>query len=270
MIRIICALRCEAESLINYYRMRCVTKSKIYNCYTSPDADITVTISGIGKDKAAAATYYTSEYFHALKSDAWLNIGIAGHKSLEIGRAVLAHKVIDMTSDARWYPQVIFDVPCLTFPLKTLDKPSCDYEEFLFDMEAAGFYKSASCISTCELIHVLKIISDNQDQPARRTDKTVVSDLVANQMNTVNSIIDSLQELSRELAAINLPSSEYITCLERWHFSQYERTVLQKLLKRWQVLFPGVPVLEHTKSIPNGRNFIRYLQVQLQNASIQY
>lgn len=270
MIHLICALICEAEPLVAYYRLKQHTESTLFKTYSNPDAGITLTVSRPGKINAAAATSYTHEYFHAWKSDAWLNIGIAGHQSLDIGQAVLAHQVIDMQSDETWYPQFVFSMPCPSRALKTLEKPSSNYEDCLFDMEAAGFFAIASRVATCELIHVLKVISDNRSQPAGNPDKTMVSELITNRIDTIYSTIESLQQLSRELAAVYSLPKEYFTCLERWHFTWYERRTLHNLLIRWQVLFPGISVLKDIDNISNSHHFIQMLQEKLNNASILY
>lgn len=270
MVHLICALNCEAEPLRAYYRLKQGTESGLFKTYSNPDARITLTVSGTGKINAAAATSYTHEYYHALKSDAWLNIGIAGHQSLDIGQAVLAHKIIDISSNTTWYPQIIFSTPCPSSTLKTLDKPSSEYEEHLFDMEAAGFFAIASRVTTCEIVHVLKIISDNKSYPASKLDKAVVLGLIANQIDTIDSIIDSLQQLSRELAAVFSPPREYHACLEHWHFTWYERRTLHYLLIRWQVLFPGTSILKRIGNISDGRQFIQLVQEKLDNTPILY
>jgi adenosylhomocysteine nucleosidase len=250
--------------------MKYIADSAMFRTYSNPDTGISLTVSGPGKINAAAATSYTHEYLNALENDVWLNIGTAGHRSLDVGQIVLAHQIIDVASDTTWYPQIIFTTSCPSRTLKTLDKPSCEYEDYLFDMEAAGFFATASRVATCELVQVLKVISDNQIRPAGKPDKAMVSELITSQLNTIDSIIDSLQQLSRELANQNLPPPEYHTCLERWHFTQYERTTLYNLLKRWQVIFPDSPVIEQMDNIPNSRQFIQLLQERLNNASILY
>lgn len=271
MVHLICALNCEALPLIAFYRMKHITNSAIFRSYSNPDTGITLTISGPGKINAAAAASYSHAYFNALDSDTWLNIGTAGHRSLDIGQAVLAHQIIDVSSDRTWYPQIVFTPACPTHTLKTLDNPSCEYEECLFDMEAAGFFAIASRFATCELVHVLKVISDNKSQPAGKPDKTRISGLIANQIETIINCIDSLQQLSHDLEKVNIPPHEYYACLKRWHFTQYERNTLYNLLMRWQVLFPDSPALEnHKDNITSSQQFIQSLQERLKKVSILY
>ena len=137
-------------------------------------------------------------------------------------------------------------------------------------MEAAGFFAIACRVATCELVHVLKVISDNRSQPVGNPDKAMVSELITNRIETIYSIIESLQQLSRELAAIYSLPKEYFACLERWHFTWYERKTLQNLLIRWQALFPGKPVLEYMDKASNSHHFIQMLQEKLNNTAVLY
>ena len=44
----------------------------------------------------------------------------------------------------------------------TFSKPNYNYSKRLYDMEASGFFLAANKFSTKELIHSLKIVSDNE------------------------------------------------------------------------------------------------------------
>lgn len=271
MIHLVCALHCEAKPLLARYRLKQDAGSELFRIYSNPDTGITLTVSGPGKIYAAAATGYTHGYLNSPSSDAWLNVGTAGHASLDIGTTVLVHKIMDVAADSTWYPQIVFPTSCASLALKTLDKPSSEYEKNLFDMEAAGFFAIASRISTCELVHVLKVISDNKSQPAvKKPDKSAISLLIENQTDAIDEIIKSLQQLSYELATVNSGPAEYFTCLDHWHFTWSERRNLQNLLRRWQVLCPDIPVLRQTGNITCAQQLLRMLEERLNRATIHY
>ncbi|MCH8163718.1 MAG: hypothetical protein IIA99_06485, partial [Proteobacteria bacterium] len=125
-----------------------------------------MTISGIGKIYAAAATAFTHAFLQTSKQDIWLNVGIAGHKDLEIGEVMIAHKIIEQSTQQSWYPQILYPPPCQSTEVLSCDHPASDYTDTVFsgavfEMEAAGFYATACRFATSELIHVVKIISDN-------------------------------------------------------------------------------------------------------------
>jgi nucleoside phosphorylase len=270
MIHLICALPCEARPLIDCHDLRHVPRADLFQCYVRRDGGMSLTISGPGKTHAAAAVSYTHTLFNSLPSDAWLNIGIAGHRSLDIATAVLAHRIEDVGSGQCWYPQRVFKSPCPTLNLRTLDRPSTDYDEDVMDMEAAGFYSMASRCGIADLIHVLKIISDNAAQPAGMLDARFFTGLIENGLTCINNVIVSLQSLSAELVAVQQPSPLFNDCLERWHFTEYERNVLQRLLQRWHLLCPDRHPLTDNTQLRKGKDLILYLEKELGRVVISF
>ncbi len=202
MIHLICALKCEAKPLIQHYGLKHLDNAEDYLIYLNKEANISLTITGPGKINAATGVSYVHSLFDCRRSDAWLNIGIAGHQSISAGQAVLAHSIKDISNNKVWYPQIVFEPPCETAELMTIDKPSSDYEDKVFDMEAAGFYAAASRFSTCELIHALKIISDNADQQIEDISASTVEGLITEQLDTTDQLLKELLALSSELEAI--------------------------------------------------------------------
>lgn len=263
MLHFVCALKCEARPLIEHYRLRHIADADVFPCYSSPDNGLTLTISGPGKLNAAAATAYTHGWFNCRKTDVWLNIGIAGHRSADIGQPLLAHRIVDNGSGQTWYPQIIFTPPCSTAPLKTLDRPSTVYEETLFDMEAAGFYATASRFGTSELLQVLKVVSDNAGFPAVKPDEKFFSALIENQLPVVDRIVRIIISLSAELEVPHQIPPYYDDCLQRWHFSRYQQHVLMSLLKRWQILQPDADPIADSAEIKQGREFLTALAQRL-------
>ena len=75
MIHFICALMCEARSLIAHYQLKYSADSKSFPLYISPDKQISLTISGVGKINAAAATAFTHAFLQSEKHHIWLNVG---------------------------------------------------------------------------------------------------------------------------------------------------------------------------------------------------
>ena len=270
MIHLLCALPCEARPLLDCHDLRHVPQADIFKCYASRDGGISLTISNPDKINAAAAVCYTYTFFNSLPGDAWLNIGTAGHHSLALGVPALAHSIEDAGSGLRWYPQFVAEPPCRTLHLKTLDRPSTEYEESMVDMEAAGFYATASRFGTAELIYVLKIISDNAAHPAGKPDAEVISGFIQEQLPCINNIIESLRALSAELATIQQPPPAYSDCVARWHFTEYERNVLLRLLQRWQLLCPDRHPLADSSRIKKGKELNQYLEKELNRVTISF
>ena len=96
---------------------------------------------GIGKIAAATAVGFLAQLANAQRSDAWLNIGIAGSGSFELGALVIAHKIIDEGAKKNWYPSQLFQGPrlqlCPSTIVRTVDTPLEDYPpEGVVEMEA--------------------------------------------------------------------------------------------------------------------------------------
>jgi nucleoside phosphorylase len=270
MIHFICALKCEARSLIAHYRLKHSTDSDSFPLYISPDKQISLTISGVGKINAAAATAFTHAFLHTEKQDIWLNVGIAGHRELEIGEITLGHKIIDQANHYAWYPQIIFSPPCPSVEIISCDKPATDYTDALFEMEAAGFYATACRFATSELIHVIKIISDNQQQPAEKMSESFVAGLVEDKLAIIDQIIDSLGVLAKDLHSPNETPDYYDQIIEQWRFTHAEKSILKSCLNRWQVLCPGKNPMEEIDTSVHGKEVIYQITHKLDAYPIRF
>ncbi len=270
MIHFICALKCEARSLIAHYRLKHCTDSESFPLYISPDKQMSLMISGVGKINAAAATAFTHAFLHTEKQDVWLNVGIAGHKALEIGEITLAHKIIDQANQCIWYPQIIFSPPCQSVEILSCDKPVTDYTDTLFEMEAAGFYATACRFASSELIHVIKIISDNQQQPAEKMSESFVAELVKEKLTVIDQIAESLSSLANHLDNSNGTPDYYEQIIEQWRFTYAEKTILKSCLNRWHILCPNEnPMKEIDKSL-HGKEVIYQITNKLDAYPIRF
>jgi nucleoside phosphorylase len=202
MIHIICALKCEARPLIQHYNLRHNGNTELFNSYLSIENDLTLTITGSGMANAAAGTCFVHDHFNTSNTDVWLNIGVAGHQSIDIGQAVLARRIQKTGTGQVWSPQIDFELPCQTADLLTLEKPCKGYTDTMYDMEAAGFFRAASLYATNELIHSLKIISDNTTQSAQGLSASYVEGLICNRIEIVDLLLNELRTLSSKLKAI--------------------------------------------------------------------
>ena len=81
-----------------------------------------------------------------------------------------------------------------TLPLLTVAQPMDEYPDTaMIDMEASGFFRSASSITAMERIHCLKIISDNLLNPARNIGKQSVIDLVTENIHVIEQLLEQLR-----------------------------------------------------------------------------
>lgn len=275
MIHIICALKCEAKPLIAYYHLKHSDNSSSFPLYIGQDKEMSLTISGVGKINAAAATAFTHVFLNARRQDVWLNIGVAGHKYLDIGEIRLGHKITDQANHHIWYPQIVCALPCQSQEVLSCDQLITDYESNIlsgpvFEMETAGFYAIASRFASSELTHVIKVISDNQRQPTTKITESFINDLLESNLIIVNQILESLALLAKDLESPDILPKYYEHMIEQWRFTQAERNRLKSCLNRWHILCPDkLPMKEFDESLP-GKSVLEQITNKLDSLPIRF
>lgn len=253
------ALHCEAKPLIRQYGLKKLQQPHPFAIYG--DKELVLTVSGVGKAAMAGAVAYTMALFRP-KLPLLLNIGIAGHQDIPSGNLLLADKIVDADDvDKRFYPHLIGRFSCPTRPLCTVSRPDFEYrDDYLYDMEGVAFYEMAVKFSSGELIHCLKIISDNRHEAATHVNARQVTTWVCSKTQEMVLIINRLEQLRRELSEQEPPL--YRSLLERYRFSVSNRIRLKVLLNRWEVVSGNEP-LEIEKSFLNGKQFMNWLEAKI-------
>jgi hypothetical protein len=176
-----------------------------------------LTVSGPGKTAAAAAATHLFAASGGERDGVWVNVGMAGHGDLDIGRGVLAHKVIDEGSGRCWYPPLTLETPCPSATVLTVERLEEDYEgDRLYDTEAAGFFAAASRFATSELVHAFKVVIDN---PAAtlgdRFSPDVMEDLVASKLGVLGGLFDELRRMGDAVRSRRAAGRELVVPGER-------------------------------------------------------
>ena len=175
MIHIITATNPEAKFFINYLKLKKINSIKEFQIYFNEK--FSLTISGIGKINSAISVCTTYHELGKIKNNCWINIGIAGHSSSIVGELFIVNKIIDSTSLKNYFPyspnvSKISQLSCTTY-----EKVDSKYSNSLSDMELSGFYQTANKYSYRELIHSLKIVSDNRQNPFNYEEKNKIEKL---------------------------------------------------------------------------------------------
>ena len=182
-INIVVAMKREAIPLINYWDLK--ENSKKF--YSNKKKKINLIISGIGKKRAEKATIYLAEKTN--NNSFFLNIGIAGHKNYKLGEIILISKITDNKTKYSWYPSLLWKTKIKKTPLITVGFPKIRYTtNFLYDMEASGFFKGAREFAGPEMVQCIKIISDNK----KSSILNISSNKIENWINNKIIIIDKL------------------------------------------------------------------------------
>lgn len=236
------ALKPEAQPLIDAFNLRPLPGNPLFPIWENEE--IKLIISGVGKIKSGAACSYLAGIYRDEDIYGWLNVGIAGHRTLPIGTPVIAHTIIDELKRIQFFPSFAFKQPCTAEICLTVESPEHLYERScVYDMEAAGFYAIASKISPLEMIHVFKVISDNADHSTKEITKQKVHALIEKHVGMIQDILKEMQTLIQEIAPIETPFLDEL--MRKWHFTTCETHQLKKLLQRWNVLCPDQVLLSH-------------------------
>lgn len=239
MLNFVIALAAEAKPIIDYWRLKKLQTWQPFPVFATDHCRLI--ISGIGRTNSAAATAWLAattrpENAHKPEPGIWLNIGLAGHGSQDIGTMLNGHKIIERGSGKYWYPPQIKS-PLSSSAIVTVDKVTTDYTaDTLHEMEASGFYATAQRFSTSELIQCVKIVSDNKNNPVQLIDAKFASALIAGNIEPLAEYIRCLEALANNLDA---PASmeNYHRITSQYQFSTTQKLQLQRLLQRYTTLF---------------------------------
>lgn len=227
----VCALHCEAKPVIDFYRLKKSQDRHAFDVYRGDD--MVCVVSGIGKIASAAACAWIAASHPRETSFAWINLGTAGGAEHQIGDLLQLNQVVDADSGQCYYPAPVAVSPLSGSACLTLSRPSEDYRrDTLFDMEASGFMHSALRFSSAELVQGLKVVSDNRKQQTGK-DRQRISELIQRHIESIHRQAEALQELDRELAALEPAADSWQQVLLLAHFSQTQKSRLRIL---WRYL----------------------------------
>ncbi len=264
MIRLVIALPSEAKPLLSHYKLKAVEDSRGFKIYQKDD--MALVVSGVGKSAAAAATAYLQAMTGNEPDRAWINIGMGGHRELALGEGILAHRVMDLASGQTWYPPPVLNVSSPRAAVLTVDTVEEDFEgQWVFEMEAAGFYESACRFATSELVQCFKIISDNRSVPPRWMSTRQVDELIEARLEDIDAIVEATASLARELSSLSAAPPGLDALLERCHFTVSERRRLLRLLRRWHVLAPATHIFdEELKQRKTSKEVLALIQARIE------
>ena len=196
MIHFIVATPSEARPLIEFFKLK--KKDSISNFIFFVNDDISLTISGIGKLNSAMSVAHTFCEFNKVKNNIWINFGISGHINHNIGKVFLINKIIDKETNYKFFPHIIKNCNLNQHSCMTYSKESFAYTDDLSDMEAFGFFMGAEKYSTRELIHTIKIISDNKDKKIDFLDKNKVYEIIKPRLKQLSEYKDGVFKIWKE------------------------------------------------------------------------
>ena len=263
------ALPAEAKPLVSHFKLEPSREAQGFKVYQNDGCALIV--SGVGKAAAAAATAYLQAWTGNHPNAAWVNVGMAGHRDFRIGEGVLADRITDRATEETWYPPPVIASPSPRAPILTVDRVEEHFsEDWVFEMEAAGFYAAACRFSTAELVQCYKIISDNATVPPRWLSMRQVHELIETRFPEIDAVMRRTAELATELATLEREPAELRELLDRWHFTVTETHRLHRLLQRWEALAPETRLIDaELVRRKSGKEVLRVIQARIESLPVR-
>jgi nucleoside phosphorylase len=208
---IIAALKQEAAALAAAFGLRRFTEtSPGYGprCFAGDHRGRRIMLyqGGMGIAHAAAAVGFAAARHASISSTVqpspapiWLNVGSAGVADLALGSLVGARSVGYQPHDKRLLLDADFD-GIATRHVLTVVESCADYpEQYVVEMEAFGFVEAALRFAKRSHIAVLKVITDNRQQPVTTLTRAAIATQIA-RANTaiVDQVVDWAAKRDRE------------------------------------------------------------------------
>ena len=263
MINLVVALPAEARPLIKHYDLIHKQTHTAFPLYSNEG--MALVVSGPGKVSAAAATAWLAGLAGESRRAAWLNIGIAGHATHDIGTGLLVNRITDRASNRSWYPPQVHDLDIAANRLLCTDAPENDYgSDALYDMEASGFYPAACRFSSGELAQCFKIVSDNRQQSTAQVNAKLCTQLLYGQLQEIDRVVGALLGLQQQYSQRHSTHPDHERMLGHWHFSVSQQHRLTRLLQRWTTLAPGRSAWSNTlNKLKTASAVLQHLERQL-------
>lgn len=236
-LNIVVAHSLEAKPLVDMLSLKKDVNASPYPMYQN-DSGVSLIISGMGKTSSAAATAYLAarQENELTSARAWLNLGIAGHQSAELGEGLLANKITDGSTGLSYYPSMLFS-GFASSEVITVDEPELDYpKNAAYEMEATGFYSTATRIVTSELVQVFKIVSDNSANHVHNMDFAHIRKWILGQQEQILEIVSQLEEAAKSFNGVYDLPDECAELEGKCKFSVTQKIQLKRMCQRYLAL----------------------------------
>ncbi len=270
-IRLVVALKEEAQIILDQFKLKAVNEKTIYPIYKNEEETHWLIISGIGRSNAAASTAYLYSYSKASKYTSWINIGIAGSNKGNYGELYLVDKISTFQDKKGTYPSTM---PKTTLPkmhLFTSDIPIVDYSDHeLIDMEGSAFFDIASKLTSKEFICLMKVISDGPQNDIKDITKSKISNLIKKNLLKIIDVISYYETLSEEELQIAEKPKLFFEIKSKWHFSATQSYKLETLLRRVELFCNKKDIKEKIKPCRTSNSVINVLNSKIKKNLVNW
>ena len=270
-IRWVVALKEEAQIILEHFKLKAVNEKTIYPIYKNEEETHWLTISGIGRSNAAAATAYLYSFSKASKYTSWVNIGIAGSDKGNYGDLYLVDKISTYQGKKSTYPSTMPKTPLPKMHLFTSDIPISDYSTYeLIDMEGSAFFDIASKLTSKEFICLMKVISDGPENDIKEITRSKISNLIKENLLKIIDVISYYERLSEEEFQITEKPELFYTIKSKWHFTATQSYKLEALLRRIEVYCSNRDLEEKIKNCKTSHAVINLLNSKIKKNIVNW
>lgn len=193
MIHMLVALRSEARPLLPHFDLEPMPGG-VAGRPAFAAHDLRLVVTGMGGSKTALAMEELWGLSRSESAIAWLNVGIAGHRDLPIGEAILADKVLEAATGRSWKLHPISGAPCQIGPVCTVDAVEERYlSDAVYEMEAASLCTRAPSALGTGLLQILKVVSDNRQSGTQQITAAFVEELIGRQLKLIKWLVGELR-----------------------------------------------------------------------------
>jgi adenosylhomocysteine nucleosidase len=256
------ALQPEARPLIEKFKLKKRNGTHPFSVFENETHRLV--ISGIGRIQAAAATGFLLGQQDG-RPKAIINLGIAGHGSLDLGTAFLANRIFHSQEKGIYYPPAVLESKISKSGLQTMDAPEKDYPEPIgYDMEAHAFCSIAYQSITRELVQVIKVVSDNPSAPLADFNPKFATDLLFANLSHIEEISEQLERLEREISMDPLILGMLAEIRAKLHCTATQVHQLERILQQAHALGMAQDEIRYLlKSSTHTKNLLSSLAEKL-------
>ena len=251
MIHFIVATSSESKLIIKKLKLKKIQPSSGFNFFYNDSFSMTIT--GLGKINSALGVAHTFFKFKDLSNNIWINIGLAGHEKEKIGTLILVDKIYDFETQKSMYPFFVKNYKIKRLNCTCYSKPNFNYSNSLSDMESSGFFSSANKYSSKEIIHSLKIVSDNKFEKIDFNNAESIDRILKKNFDQVLDFVNDIKDLrERKFQKQNKIKIKIEKEIENLKFTFSEGMQLRNLLKIYYNSNYTKKIIEQNKSTKNN------------------
>ena len=241
------ALECEARPLIDQLGLKKQLQKGPIKLYEGKHFHLVITgVGGIAMMTAVG-------FFHGMYPGFCghlLNVGVAGHEHLRLGTLCYVDQVTCSDESSSIYLNPAVGLEEQRARCHTVAVPQQNYDHpTLYDMEAYYFLQAALTFQPIDLLHVIKVVSDNRDHPVVEVTAPGIQELIKPAVMPIKSLMLNLP------AIVHQEDRSLIAELsKRFIMTSAEKEIAAKLLYRLDVLglmlqYDGLSSFKHFQQV---------------------